>query len=233
MPLTLMVHIAAGAAAVALGFTALFVAKGGRLHRRSGLLFVYAMVVMGLTASIIGASPDNQNTVLGGLLPVYLVVTALTTVRPPSAGVRRVNIGAMLAAFAFGLTSVAAGAESLARGELVRNGVPVAMILFLGTIILLAAWSDLRILRSGPPKGARRLSRHVWRMCFALWSATGSFFLGQADEFPEAIRIPALLAIPAFLPLILMAYWLWRVRAGRRRIEGGGMPRMEVSDGLA
>jgi uncharacterized membrane protein len=40
------IHVVAGGLAVVLGFTALFVKKGGTVHRRSGLLFVYAMLVM-------------------------------------------------------------------------------------------------------------------------------------------------------------------------------------------
>lgn len=53
----------------------------------------------------------------------------------------------------------------------------------------------------------------------ALYIGSASFFLGQADEFPEALRLPALLAIPAFLPLLMMAYWLWRTR-GKRAQRG-------------
>ena len=49
----LPIHVIAGGLAIVLGFTALFVKKGGNLHRRSGLLFVYAMIVMGVSASIL------------------------------------------------------------------------------------------------------------------------------------------------------------------------------------
>ena len=64
-------------------------------------------------------------------------------------------------------------------------------------------------------RGARRLARHLWRMCFALFIAAASFFLGQADEFPEPLRIPALLALPVLAVLLAMLYWLWRVRIRR------------------
>ena len=50
----LPIHIAAGGLAMVLGAVALFVKKGGTIHRRSGMLFVYAMLVMGITASILG-----------------------------------------------------------------------------------------------------------------------------------------------------------------------------------
>ena len=68
------------------------------------------------------------------------------------------------------------------------------------------------MMRAGGYRGTRRLSRHLWRMCFALFIASGSFFLGQAQLIPKPYRNFALLAIPAFAPLVAMAYWLWRVR---------------------
>jgi len=46
-------HIVAGALALILGAVALLARKGARLHRRSGQLFVYAMLVMGTTASVL------------------------------------------------------------------------------------------------------------------------------------------------------------------------------------
>ena len=44
----LTVHIIAGALGILSGFLALSAAKGGSLHRKSGGVFVYAMVTMGL-----------------------------------------------------------------------------------------------------------------------------------------------------------------------------------------
>ena len=41
----LPIHVAAGGLAIVLGAVALLVKKGGTIHRRSGLLFVYAMLV--------------------------------------------------------------------------------------------------------------------------------------------------------------------------------------------
>ena len=50
----LPIHVAAGGLALVLGAVALSVKKGGTIHRRSGLLFVCAMLVMGITAAILG-----------------------------------------------------------------------------------------------------------------------------------------------------------------------------------
>ena len=51
-------------------------------------------------------------------------------------------------------------------------------------------------------------------MCTALFIASGSFFLGQADEIPQALRGPYLFA-PALLPLAALLFWMIRVRFTR------------------
>ena len=88
MSTTLLVHITAGGLGILTGFVALYAAKGKRLHRKSGLLFVYAMLVMASTGALIAALRGAETSVIGGLLAGYLVITALATVRPPSAGSR-------------------------------------------------------------------------------------------------------------------------------------------------
>lgn len=69
----LPIHIAAGGAAVILGYTALFAKKGGTVHRRSGMLFVYAMLVMGVSASILEfMKSTNATKVVAALMSIYL-----------------------------------------------------------------------------------------------------------------------------------------------------------------
>lgn len=46
MNLVLPIHVAAGGLALGLGAVALLAKEGGTTHRRSGLLFVYAMLVI-------------------------------------------------------------------------------------------------------------------------------------------------------------------------------------------
>ena len=76
-----------------------------------------------------------------------------------------------------------------------------------GVVGLVASALDLRMIRSRGLHGASRLARHLWRMCFALFIAALSFFLGQSDEFPEPLRIPALLMLPELAVLVAMLYW--------------------------
>lgn len=212
MRTALLIHIFGGALGLVSGYVALYAAKGATLHRRSGMLFVYAMGAMSVTGAAIAALTGAETSVIAALLTGYLVVTALTTVRPPTAGSRRVEVGALLVALAVGLASLTLGFETLARGEAMREGVPTPMLFLFGTVALSAGVSDVRRLRAGNLRGAFRLARHLWRMCFALFIAAASFFLGQADEIPPALRHPALLAAPVLVVPVVMGYWLWRVR---------------------
>jgi hypothetical protein len=212
--MTLLIHIAAGLLALGAGTLALAAAKGGTLHRKSGLLFVLSMLTMSLLGALIAAvrNVEPSINIPAGLTTAYLVVTALTTVRPASPHVRRLDIGAMLVALPLGVISLAIGVGALAAGGS-RAGMAFPMFMF-GSVGLFGGLSDLRLIRRGPLHGTPRLVRHLWRMCFALFIAVMSFFLGQAKVFPEPIRSSGVLAIPVVAMLAAMLYWLWRVRRG-------------------
>ena len=219
----LVVHIAAGGLALMTGFAALAATKGQRLHRRAGVAFVAAMVVMGLTGAGVAAATGVESSVVGGLLAAYLTLSGFAVVRPTAPWLRRATVAGALVALPFGLLSAARGITALAGGSLVKDGVPVPVSLLFATAILSAAAGDLRRLRSGPARGRRRLAAHLWRMCFALFIASGSFFLGQADEIPAALRVWPVLITLALLPLAAIPWFLWRVR-GRRTVAPAVAP---------
>ena len=208
----LPIHVAAGAIALLLGAIALSVKKGGPLHRRSGMLFVYAMLVMGFTAGLLG-------DIGASVLTAYFTGTALMTVRPPSAWTRRTNIIALVVAVALALGTLLAGVNGLNKPGLSPGGVPFrtigAMSLILAAVLVLAAIGDLRVMRSGIPRGAPRLRRHLWRMCFALFIAAGSFFSIEervAKVLPDPFTTGPMRLLPILLLFGTMFYWMWRLR---------------------
>ena len=212
----LPIHIAAGGLAIVLGTVALSVKKGGTVHRRSGLLFVSAMLVMGATASILAflKSPTDPN-VRAGLMTAYFVVTALTTVRPVSRWTRPINVAGLAVAVVLAIVDIMGGVKAFnsPRGSL--NGAPFQMLFFIATVMMLAAIGDVRILRFGVPRGGPRLARHLWRMCFALFIAAGSFFSIRARVakiLPEPFPTAPMRMLPILLVFAAMFYWLWRVR---------------------
>src|SRR5438067_1470947 len=207
----LPIHIAAGGLALVLGALALSVKKGGMLHRRSGLLFVFAMLVLGISAAILG-------NLLGGLMAIYFVATALTTVRPVSRWTRRITVAALGVALGLALIDIMAGVVAFNSPRGFLNGAPFFMLFFIAAVMIVAAIGDLRIMRSGMPRGGPRLARHLWRMCFALFIAAGSFFSIRervAKILPEPFTTAPMRALPILLLFGAMFYWLWRVRRHR------------------
>jgi uncharacterized membrane protein len=212
----LAIHVAAGGLAVVLGAVALSVKKGGTTHRRSGLLFVAAMVVMGTSAAILGFrnSPTDGN-VFAGLMTLYFVGTALTTVRPASPWTSRLDIAGLAVAIGLAVVDVLGGVRAFNSPRGLLNGVPFVMHFFLATVMLMAAAGDVRIMRFGVPRGRPRLARHLWRMCFALFIAAGSFFSVRervATILPEPFTTAPMRALPILLLFAAMFYWLWKIR---------------------
>jgi uncharacterized membrane protein len=209
-------HILAGVLALVFGYVALYATKGATLHRRSGMLFVYAMVTLSLSGALMDAWKTRSISVnvVAGLMTFYFVTTGLLTVRPrapESLWIDRAAIAFVL------MVSVLAFVAGL---DLMRRGRPETAPSFIfGIVGLLAATGDVRVLRGRVMQGARRIARHLWRLCFAMWVAAASFFWGPPRRVPEAIRIPALQAVAVLLPVAVMLYWLWRLR-GRKTLRG-------------
>jgi hypothetical protein len=219
----LPIHVAAGGLAIVLGAVALAVKKGGTIHRRSGLLFVCAMLVMGTSASILGLRNGvTDGNVMAGLMTAYFVGTALTTVRPVSSWTRRINAVALTFALGLALVALVGGVKAVNSAGLSPGGVPLrtigVMSFVLATVLLMAAIGDMRVMRFGLPCGGPRLARHLWRMCFALFIAAGSFFSIRervAAILPEPFTTGPMRALPILLLFGAMFYWLWRVRGHR------------------
>ncbi len=226
MSFLLPIHIAAGILAIVFGFVALLAPKGAAMHRRIGLLFVYAMLVMGTLGSLLALRKSWTNAnVIGGFMSAYFVITALTTVRAASEKTRWLNRGALLVAVSLSIFDVTMGIKALSTPRGTLDGVPFFMFFFLGSITALAAIGDVRVMRSGPLLGGKRLARHLWRMCFALFISAGSFFSIRARVaklIPDVWITPALQVLPTVVIFVAMFYWLWRVRSRRRPIPQRG-----------
>lgn len=214
----LVIHVTCGIIGLLSGTLAMSFRKGLRRHATSGNIFFVAMVCMGLAGSCLGYLKHQTNNVFGGLLTIYLVSTAWLTGRSRTRAMGVFDWAGFLFAFAIGILTVLRGVQ-VATGRLVTNdNVPAGMDFFLGTVMLMAAVGDLRMIVRGGISGRPRIARHLWRMCFGLFIATGSFFLGQQQVFPVFLRGSIVLVVLAIAPLVLLIYWLIRVRLSKRTV---------------
>ena len=216
--ISLVFHVAMGVVALVAGTAAIAARKGGRWHRRSGRVFVPTMLLMSLSAVGI-AVYEGLVDITPGALTAYLIFTGWTTVHPLSnASVRqRVHIALMIFAFVVAAAGYMRAFAVLDMPGRHSDGVPAGMIFFMTTVILLAAIGDARVLWAGKIEGSRRLARHLWRMCYGLFIATGSFVaqLVMMSFMPAWMRSVPVILVLAAGPLVVLIYWMWRVRSKR------------------
>jgi uncharacterized membrane protein len=222
----LWLHVAGGGLSLLAGFAALSTAKGAQRHRSLGRVFVYAMLTMALSGVGIAAVTGVETSVVMGTLAAYLVITGLTAVSPPATGPRWISLVGAGVAFALAVALTDLGRRAVASPDGVVEGLPAPMAFIFAVVAALAGVSDIRLLTGPPLRGGKKLRRHLWRMCVALFIAAASFFLGQPNAIPPPLRIPALLAVPVVTPLLVMAFWLWRTRT--RRIAAPEAPQSDA-----
>jgi hypothetical protein len=211
LPLVVL-HVSAGIVAMLAGALAIAFRKGTRDHRRAGNVFVICMLSVSALGSYLGFIKGEMDNFTGGIFAFYLVATAWATARGGENELGKLNWIAPLIALAFAAINFVWGVE-VARGlTAVKNQSSVGAYIFFGTLALLSAAGDVRMLVRGGLSGTQRLVRHLWRMCFGWFIATISFFLGQQRVFPGWLRGSYVLVLLAFLPLVFLIFWFIRVR---------------------
>ncbi len=207
------IHIAGGALALLTGAIAIAARKGGGVHVATGTWFCAAMFVLGVTAAILAPVKALPESPVGGIMVCYFVATAWMAARRRSGIPGRPEKIACALVLVIATLIIGHGIELALAPTDQPQAPPGPVGLFvLGAICLLAGMGDLRFILCGSLSETQRISRHLWRMCFALFIATGSFFLGQQDVLPHALRGSPLLVVLAFAPFALMLFWLVRLR---------------------
>src|SRR5215470_14678184 len=225
----LFIHICGGTLGLASGAAALLLRKGSRRHAIAGKIFVFSMLAMSAGATCLAIPKHDWGNAVGGIFTFYLILTAWLTARRAEGTPSKFGWVVLLIPLVIGFFNWLAGIEKLRILGPPKDGVPAGMNFFLGTIMLLAAVGDIRMLLRGGVTGTTRIARHLWRMCFGLFIATGSFFLGPANRplrllhavglrqqiFRLVLRQEVLLFL-AVLPLLLLIFWLIRVRFSKK-----------------
>ena len=201
------IHLASGIAALVAGTAAAAAPKGGRLHALAGTGFVAAMLTLGVTAEVLDPfRTTTPRSPLVGVFVCYFVLTSWITARRRDGTTGWFEAAAAVVALGF--------AAAIVWGAINGSTSPAGRgpVFVLAALSLLAGLGDLTAALRGRLTAGQRIRRHLWRMCFAFFIATGSFFIGQQDVLPAAVRGSPLLFVLGFAPFALMAFWLVRLR---------------------
>lgn len=213
----LTLHICGALIGLFAGWTAMFFRKGSRRHGFVGNIFFISMLSMTASAVSIAVMKQQPSNVIAGVLTFYLVATAWLAVRRKQGETGLLEIGAMVVALANGIGALLLGWQASHSATAPKDGVPSAAYFVFGSVALLSAGGDVRMLIRGGVSGAPRIARHLWRMCFALLIATLSAVTGKRTAFlPEALRKPYFLVLPAVVLVVWMIFWLCRVLLTRK-----------------
>jgi hypothetical protein len=221
----LLVHICAGTLGLVSGTAAVCFRKGSPRHALAGKIFVASMLTMAVAAVYLAAVRHQPNNIGGGILTFYLIGTAWLTARRKDRETSRLDWVWLLIPMVNGVLGWKNGLDAIRSGTGEKYGVPAGMHLFMGSVCLLAAAGDVRMLVGDGVFGAKRIARHLWRMCFGLFIAAGSFFLGPSNRplrllskvglgghLSLAFFSTGLYLVLTVLPLILLVFWIIRIR---------------------
>ncbi len=207
MNAVMALHIAGGILALPAGAAAVAARKGGRLHVAAGIIFFVAMLLLGVTAAILEPFRTPPGSPVAGLFVLYFAGTSWVASRRRDGRTGRFEIAACAAAL---------GMAALMIWSVAMNGATTpagpGAIYALSGVCVLAGLLDLNAILRRRLTPRQRIARHLWRMCFAFFIATGSFFLGQQDVLPAAVRGSPVLFALAFAPFAVMGWWLARMR---------------------
>jgi hypothetical protein len=206
----LILHILGGSVGLLAGTLAMAARKGGRLHRAAGNIFTVAILIVASSAFYLAIMKSQNGNIIGSIIAFYMVATAWLAGR--RRGIGQLDFAGLFVGIGGAGAIITLGVYTLRHPD---KNTPAAMCFFLGVVLLLATAGDIRMLARGGLTSRPRIVRHLWRMCFGLFFATVSFFLGQQQVFPAFLRGSVILTVLAVLPFPLMIYWLVRVRFGK------------------
>src|SRR5712692_2034087 len=212
-----LLHICSATVALLSGFMAMAFRKGSGLHGAAGTVFFVSLLSASGAGAYIAAflHPISAN-VMGSTLTFYLVATAWVAARRRDGKAGVFDLGALLFVLAIGAAGATWGLQAASSQTGSKNGYPAAFFFVFGSIALLFAASDVRMLVRGGVFGAKRIARHLLRMCMALLFALLSFYPGQPRFFPTWLRATNLPYVPHVLVAGAMLFWLYRAAVRKR-----------------
>ncbi|WP_125778953.1 hypothetical protein [Pseudoalteromonas rubra] len=215
--MTMLAHIITGTLAIVAGVIALTVAKGKSLHASAGTWFVYTMLIMAISGTLIALFQPMIITAIAGIFTTYLVLSAWLAVKtkPNTRGkfdyvMPVCSLLIILACLYF------SGQAGTSQAE-IKHGISAYDYYFFVLLAGLSFLGDVRLVYAGGLNPKPRLFRHLWRMTFALFISVGSFLSqGAAKVLPQSLIDSGLLALPELFILLVIVYWGFKLSFGNK-----------------
>ena len=178
LPLVGQLHFLVGVICLLAGAAAFMVRKGRHPHRLAGRVFAVCMLLLCASGLYMSLSRSILFTAFLALLAGHAVTTGWM------AAARITGLAERVAAGAISLVAIASAGSGLLVANLpsgTLNDLPPVAFYSLGGVALWIAGIDVLALRRGSADDRQRLTRHIWRMGFALFIASFIFFFGGSS----------------------------------------------------
>ncbi|MEM6746015.1 MAG: hypothetical protein AAF608_01200 [Pseudomonadota bacterium] len=207
-------HFSVGCVCVVSGLAAFAARKGTRVHRAAGQLFVATMALLTASGLWLSIARDILFTVFLSALAFHAFVSgwgAVISTRPLGQTIERAApfVSALIA-----IGALCGGLCAAATPEGLLNDLPPAAFYAAAGISGVMCVLDTLFALKRPRSEQRRLTRHLWRMGFSFFLATGIFFFGNNHVLPAALRTPLFLSAPVLAVIIWTALYALRTRFG-------------------
>ncbi|RMB59487.1 DUF2306 domain-containing protein [Dokdonia sinensis] len=205
------IHALFGSISLLAGTISVIARKGGRWHKKSGIIFYYGMLVASLSGVVASFIPGHVNPFLFvvGLFSFYLVLSGYRALR-----FKRIKSQEQLlwdkilswGMFIVGLGMIFFGVSSIVRGA----NMGTILIVF-GLIAIFNASIDLRAFRDLKMLRKKSIRLHIGKISGAYIASFTAFFVTNNV-------LPALLSwlLPTVFGVIFITYWLRRTRIPKK-----------------
>ncbi|AZZ97798.1 hypothetical protein [Pseudoalteromonas sp. R3] len=215
--LTMLIHIITGTFAIIAGVIAMAVAKGKSLHATAGTWFVYTMLTMALSGTLIAILQPMIITAIAGIYTAYLVISAWQAVKSAPNTRGKFDYAFPVCSLLIIIAGMYYSAQAGSSPAEIKHGISAYDYYFFVLLASLSFIGDVRLVYSKGLNSAPRLIRHLWRMCFALFISVGSFLSqGAVKVVPQALIDSGLLAIPEPFILLVIVYWCLKLSLGNK-----------------
>ncbi len=211
-------HFWIGCLSVISGFTAFAARKGQTIHRACGTVFVLSMVLLTASGLWLSIAREILFTVFLSAIAFHTVATgwAAAALERPVGGLTT-KASAALSGFVV-VGAVHCGMRAAAAPNGMFNELPASAFYTVAGVGFFIFVCDIAFALVNKPTRQRRLTRHLWRMGFSFFLATGIFFFGNNHVLPEMLRYPAFLSAPVVAAVLWTLFYMFRIRFSKQAL---------------
>ncbi len=203
------IHATTGGIALAGGTTALLVRKGSNIHRKSGLVFFYSMLISALLALIIAILPGHVSPFLFaiGLFSSYFILSGYSSLRFKKKNFS-LRFDRILAIFL-----IITGMAMIIYAFLLKSSLNIVLLVF-GLTGIVFGIRDTKSFKDRKALRKKWLRRHIGNMTGGYIAALTAFLVVN-EVLPGLVNW----FLPTILGSVYIGYWIKKVRGKGTKVQ--------------